>query len=234
MRLVPPKPADDSSRRDKKRYSEQISRALAQAIAAELRARGMKETRPGNPGDLSGSGAGPRIAGGLGAKKVDVSWATPSTGLLLALSIKCINFRDSATGNYQKNVINRRGDMLLEAVSLHRRFPFAVLGGLLIFDEGAASDGTARRRSTFLNAHEQFRLFDGRDDPDGQDERFEHLYIGTVQATPFNASLSLFAVGQPDKPLALEGVMDALVHSVAARNADTHQVVGPRLRRAQG
>ncbi|MES2522656.1 MAG: hypothetical protein V4617_08170 [Gemmatimonadota bacterium] len=233
LRRVPPKPSDEDSRHEKKRYSEQISRALALAIAAELRARGLKEARPGSPGELGGSGAEPRIAGGLGAKKVDISWATPATGLLLAVSIKSINFRDTSTDNFQKNVINRRGDLLLEAVSLHRRFPFAVLCGLLVFDEGATLDATPRRRSTFLNAHEQFRLFDGRTDPEGRDERFEHLCIGTVNATPFHAALSLYRVGRPDTPVPLEQFIDGLVHSVAARNADTHQMVGNRLRRAR-
>jgi hypothetical protein len=233
LRRVPPKPSDQDSRQSKKRYSEHISRALALAIAAELRARGMKEARPASPGELGGSGAEPRIAGGLGAKKVDVSWATPSSGLLLAVSIKSINFRDTRTENFQKNVTNRRGDMLLEAVSLHRRFPFAVLCGLLVFDAGATLDATERRRSTFLNAHEQFRLFDGRTDPEGRDERFEHLCIGTVDATPFRASLSLYRVGQPDTPVPLKQFIDGLILSVAARNTDTHQVIGNRLRRAR-
>ena len=71
-----------------------------------------------------------RAAGGIGAKKVDVTWATEEGGLLLGISIKGINFRDRRSKNFQKNLTNRRGDMLFEAVTLHRRFPYAVLGGL--------------------------------------------------------------------------------------------------------
>src|SRR3546814_5928739 len=76
------------------------------------------------------SGAERRMAGGIGAKKVDVTWATEESGLLLGISIKTINFRDVRTRNFQKSLTNRRGDMLIEAVTLHRRFPYAVLAGL--------------------------------------------------------------------------------------------------------
>jgi hypothetical protein len=58
-------------------------------------------------------GAERRMDGGLGAKKVDVTWATEESGLLLALSVKTINFKDQKTSNYQKNLANRRNDMLL-------------------------------------------------------------------------------------------------------------------------
>src|SRR4051812_3829589 len=100
------------------------------------------------------------MAGGIGAKKVDVTWATEEAGLLLATSIKTINFRDLKSRNFQKNLTNRRGDMLFEAVTLHRRFPYSVLLGLFCFDWEAATDNVKlgegakeTRRSTFLNAH---------------------------------------------------------------------------------
>lgn len=93
------------------------------------------------------------MSGGIGAKKVDVTWATEESGLLLGISIKSINFRDSRSKNFQKNLTNRRGDMLFEAVTLHRRFPYAVLGGLFFLDSAAESDATTKRRSTFINTH---------------------------------------------------------------------------------
>ncbi|MEZ5587760.1 MAG: hypothetical protein R3E46_11880 [Sedimenticolaceae bacterium] len=42
------------------------------------------------------------MAGGIGAKKVDVTWATEEGGLLLGISIKTINFRDNKTKNFQR------------------------------------------------------------------------------------------------------------------------------------
>ena len=89
------------------------------------------------------SGAERRMDGGLGAKKVDVTWATEHSGLLLAISIKTVNFRDRKTANFQKNLTNRRNDMLFESTTLHRRFPYAALGGFF-FRLFAISRGLTR------------------------------------------------------------------------------------------
>lgn len=78
------------------------------------------------------------------AKKVDVTWATEESGLILAASVKTTLFKDKTSKNFQKNLTNRPADMLNEPVTLHRRFPYAVLAALLIFDVGAESDGTER------------------------------------------------------------------------------------------
>ena len=115
------KPDDSSSAPVKKAYSEAVSHSVAQAVAAELRDRGLVGARPTPPGEFDKSGAERRMAGGIGAKKVDVTWATEESGLLLGISIKSINFRDTRTKNFQKNLTNRRGDMLFEGVTLHRR-----------------------------------------------------------------------------------------------------------------
>src|SRR4051812_22581294 len=102
------KPAADASQQEKKRYSELISAHLAVAFGEELRRRGLKQARPAAPGEVGVSGAERRMAGGIGAKKVDVTWATEEGGLLLGISIKTINFVDGTTRNFQKNVPNRR------------------------------------------------------------------------------------------------------------------------------
>jgi hypothetical protein len=128
------KPTERAKASEKKRYSELVSQRLAEALAEELRSRGMSTARPNPLGDTKG--AERRMSGGIGAKKVDVTWATEESGLLLGISLKSINFADLKTGNYQKNLTNRRGDMLFEAVTLHRRFPYAVLGGFFLFDKG--------------------------------------------------------------------------------------------------
>ena len=87
-----PKPSDTAPRSQKKRYSELVSEKVARAVAEELRERGLREARPAPPGVLNQSGAERRMAGGIGAKKVDVTWATEESGLLLGISIKSINF----------------------------------------------------------------------------------------------------------------------------------------------
>lgn len=231
LRALPPKPADDAKQSDKKRYSELISQTVALAFAEELRLRGLQGARPTEPGDEDTSGAERRMAGGIGAKRVDVTWATDESGLLLGISIKTINFRDSRTKNFQKNLTNRRGDMLFEAVTLHRRFPYAVLAGFLFLDKAASEDGTDRRSSTFENAHTRLRLFTGREDPAGRDEQYERLYILLVDAAPpFAGKVQVFAAGAFDKPLTLEGIFDELVRLVAERNSDFYECVEGQLR----
>ena len=223
LRGLPPKPAEDAPRAEKKRYSELMSNAIAQAFAQELRERGLTGTLPAEPGLVGTTGAERRISGGIGAKKVDVSWATEDSGLVLGLSIKTINWKDGRTRNYQKNLVNRRGDLLIEATTLHRRFPYAVLVGFLFLDEGAAHDGTERRKSTFENAHPRLRLFTGRREPEGRDEQYEKLLLCLVSATPFASNVRVYEVGDPNTRLSLEAVFDEIIEIVAERNFDFYE-----------
>lgn len=211
-----------------------MSAVVAEAFAEELRQRGLIGTRPSSPGDEAGiSGAERRMAGGIGAKKVDVTWATEQSGLELGLSVKCINFKDRRGQNYQKNVVNRRGDMLFESVTLHRRFPYAVLGGFMLLDHGAATDASKRRNSTFVNTHKRLRLFTGRSDPSGRDEQYERLYVALVEATPFASSARLFRAGDNEHEVQLDEAFDELLTLVAERNPDFYEFVDGRLRRVR-
>ena len=223
LKSVGDKPPDSASAPVKKSYSENVSAAVAGAVAQELRERGLRRARPAPPGELDTSGAERRMAGGIGAKKVDVTWATEEAGLLLGISIKTINFRDKKTNNFQKNLTNRRGDMLFEAVTLHRRFPYAVLGGLFFLDRGAAHDQTKRRRSTFLNAHARFQLFTGREDPGGRDEQYERLYLVLLDALSSHARLEPYAVGDAKSPIPWAAVIDELLSVTALRNPDFYE-----------
>jgi len=224
LKHLPAKPDDSAQQAQKKRYSELVSQKVALAIADELRHRGLKEARPAGEGELGDSGAERRMAGGLGAKKVDVTWATEEAGLLLAISVKTINFKDPRTRNYQKNLINRRGDMLMEAVTLHRRFPYAVLAGFFFLDKGAASDGTEKRRSTFINAHSRLQLFTGRGDPAGREEQFERFYLLLLTASPDAVDIQCFKVGDPDVSVPLSDVLDDLLCLVTQRNPDFYEL----------
>lgn len=220
------KPPDSASRMSKQKYSQRVSAAIARAFAEELRERGMDEVRPAPPGEVGLSGAERRISGGIGAKKVDVSWSTETSGLVCGISIKSINFRDGKTKNFQKNVTNRRGDLLFESVTLHRRFPYAVLFGFLFLDHRAEFDDTEKRRSTFLNAHHRLRLFTGRDDPRDREEQYERLYVGLMEANQFNPSFKVFEAGSPEEPVDLSRAFDEMVARVAVRNPDFYEDVG--------
>jgi hypothetical protein len=233
LKTLPEKPSDSAGRAEKKRYSELVSQKVALAIGEELRHRGLKEARPAGEGEFGDSGAERRMAGGLGAKKVDVTWATEESGLLMAISVKTINFRDSRTNNFQKNLINRRGDMLMEAVTLHRRFPYAVLAGFFFIDKDAENDGTDKRRSTIINAHARLQLFTGRSDPAGREEQFERFYLILLDASPTAVTLRPFPVGEPSTERPLNQILDDLLQLVAQRNPDFYEFVDGNLLRAQ-
>jgi hypothetical protein len=228
VKTVGLKPADSASQADKRNWNQRLSNALALAIAQELRHRGMKEARPSGPGELGLSGAERRLAGGIGAKKVDVSWATEESGLLFAASVKTIMFRDGGSNAFQKNLTNRRGDLLVEAVTLHRRFPYAVLAGFLFLDADAESDHTQRRKSTFENAFPRLRLFTRRPDPSGREEQFERLYLLLVDSNVFSPSIRAFEVNSPEE-ISLETALDDLVELIGERNFDLYEGSGGRV-----
>ena len=141
------------------------------------------------------------------APRQDITFATAESSLLLTYGIETINWRDKRSGTFQKNLTNRRGDLLLESVTLHRRFPYAVLNGFFILDAEAEHDGSDRRESTFANAHQRLQLFTGRDDPGGRDEQYERLYVGLVDAIPEGSTLRLFEAGKGEVEVSLEEVI---------------------------
>ncbi len=232
MKSVGAKPADSDSRENKRNWNQKLSNAFALAIAEELRLRGMKEARPAGPGELGLSGAERRLAGGIGAKKVDVSWATEESGLLLACSVKTIMFRDGGSGAFQKNLTNRRGDLLVEAVTLHRRFPYAVLAGFLFLDHEAEHDHTTRRRSTFLNAFPRLRLFTRRPDPSGREEQYERLYLLLVDSNAFQPSVRAFEVNDEKTEVDLDAAFNDIVELLGERNFDLYDGTDGKITKA--
>lgn len=226
-----PKPDETAPQKEKNPWVGKLSNTLALAFAEELRQRGMAEARPAGPGELGLSGAERRLAGGIGAKRVDVTWATEESGLLLACSVKTIMYRDGKSGNFQKNLTNRRGDLTVEAVTLHRRFPYAVLSGWLFLDAQAAHDDTDRRRSTFDNAFPRLRLFTGRRDPAGREEQFERLYLLLLDANAFKPTVTCYHVADPTTPVPLDQAMTELVDLLGERNFDLYESNGGNIKK---
>lgn len=223
IRAAGVKPPHEAPQAEKKNYAERLSNEIARAVAGTLRGLGLANCQPERA-----RGRERQFAGGIGAKKVDVSFATEEDGLVLGVSIKSISFPDGRTRNYQKNLTNRRGDLLAEATTLHQRFPYAVIGGLFLFDEGAAADGTSRRPSTFETAHEYFRAFDGRGNQANSVERFEALGIVLYRAAePF--AYRYYAAGHPATPEPLTAFFDRLLRRIAERNPDRFRYVDGRL-----
>ncbi len=150
----------------KKRYSELLSKHLAIEVADGLRAVGFPAVKParGGPGEKA-------FQGGLGPKKVDVSYADERHGLLLAVSIKTI----TATP-YGKNLKNRFSDLCTEAITLHLRFPYSVVCALFAFPVSADQDLTVGRTlSTFARATKLLATISGREEYTDPGEKFENV-----------------------------------------------------------
>lgn len=94
-----------------------LSTGLGRALAAELVAR-VPRISP-YPGELT-------VAGALRSARADVSEPHQLDGLRLAVEIKPINL---AVG---RAMWNRFGDIRAFAVNIHLKFPFAVVGGVLV------------------------------------------------------------------------------------------------------
>jgi hypothetical protein len=223
MRNALPRPANDASREAKKNYAERLSNEIARYVAARLRDLGAERCQPDAVG-----GRERRFAGGIGDKKVDVSLASEEHGLILSVGIKSINFPDGRSRTYAKNLTNRRGDMLAEATTLHQRFPYAVIGGLFLFDAGADKDGTDRRLSTFRTAHQLFKTFGSRVTRSDAVEEYEALGIALYRGEePF--SFRYFDAGDPDRERPLDEFFFRLLDFVAQRNPDRFRYFQNRL-----
>lgn len=96
-----------------------LSGALGRALLADLRRR--------LPDGLRDALAGEQmVSGALRAAKADVSEMHRLDGLRLAVELKPVNL---AVG---RAIWNRFGDIRTFAVNLHLKFPFAVVGGVLV------------------------------------------------------------------------------------------------------
>lgn len=204
--VYPPLTAPSSA---KKRYSELLSAALAMEIAGGLRARGFGAVKP----DASG-GKEKEFQGGLAPKRVDVSFADERNGLMLAVSVKTISYP-----KFSKNLKNRFGDMCSEAISLHMRFPYAVISGLFAFPVAANHD--VKPISTFQRATRLFGTISGRADYGAPGERFESFVMMLYQPV---MSASILAAGPAGAGTTMHTT--AVVDEAAAEEAATAAAAG--------
>ena len=163
-----PYPAPEATQAQKKRYSELLSKHLAPEVAAGLRGVGLPNVRPvrGGPGERA-------FQGGLGPKKVDVTYSDEQHGLLLAVSIKSINVPP-----FGKNLKNRFADLCTEAITLHMRFPYSVICALFAFPLSADLDVTPGRPvSTFRRAMKLLSTISGRANYTDPGEKFESIAL---------------------------------------------------------
>jgi hypothetical protein len=164
----------------KKRYSELLSQKLAQEVAAGLRAIGFPNVKP-----LPGGAGEKAFQGGLGPKRVDVSYADEQHGLILAVSIKTITSEP-----FGKNLKNRFYDLCPEGITLHLRFPYSVVCALFCFPNAANEDITpARKVSTFERARKLLATISGRQEYTDPGEKFENVTMMLFQPVTHDPGL---------------------------------------------
>lgn len=112
------KPKEGASGGLKKNYTEALSHDISRLLAQALRDLGLLGTLAPE------SGRDRSFMGGYGPKGVDVYLSDEKHGLLLTSGVKGLIF------DPRKNLKNRYRDMVMEALELHRRFPYAVCGHL--------------------------------------------------------------------------------------------------------
>lgn len=156
----------------KKTAQIRLSAALGNILANKLKQRlPWMEPFPGER----------EVSGALRIAKADVSELHDLDGLRLAVEIKPVNL---AVG---RAIWNRFGDIRMFAVNLHLKFPFAVLGGLLVIPTWEGSE----RKSTLPLID---RLTDRLSRAGGRrtDGDAAHLLeaIGVVVYDPDKASMS--------------------------------------------
>jgi hypothetical protein len=220
IRAAGRRPPETDTQANKKAYSERVSNSLAPAIAAELEGRGLRGTQPATSVAGKRRGSERRIAGGLGDKKVDVTYASEHAGLILAISLKTISWRDQKTKNFQKNLQNRKADLVFEVTTLHKRFPYSVVGGILFLHYDAKTDnkGSKARISTFSRAHQLLKMFNKRLGTRNEDTKFEYLAIGVYKDDPVD--YELYEAGEPTRQISLGEFIEKLLVAVAERNPE--------------
>ncbi|MGC8638844.1 MAG: hypothetical protein ACP5XB_03070 [Isosphaeraceae bacterium] len=172
----------------KKRYSEVLSQKLAQEVAAGLRGIGFPNVKP-----LQGGAGEKAFQGGLGPKRVDVSYADERHGLILAVSIKTITSEP-----FGKNLKNRFYDLCLEGITLHLRFPYSVVCALFCFPNAANEDVTPSRKvSTFERARKLLATISGRQEYTDPGEKFENVTMMLFQ--PVTHDPTVTPLGAPDR-----------------------------------
>ena len=170
--VIPPSGQGKAEQKARKRYSEVLSKNLAQELAQALRDIGFAGVKPlrGGPGEKA-------FQGGLGPKRVDVSFADERHGLLLAISVKTIT-----TEPYGKNLKNRFYDLCPEGITLHLRFPYSVICGLFCLPNAANEDVTpVRKISTFERARKLLSTISGRREYTDPGEKFENVTMMLFQ-----------------------------------------------------
>jgi hypothetical protein len=189
---------------EKKNYTEKISAALTTLVAARLRELGLREARAPQ------RGRDKQFMGGYGTKGVDAYVSDEKHGLLLSWGTEGILF------DVRKNLKNRYRDMVMEALELHKRFPYAVCGHLFFLGRDDAMERSIAFGTVLGEAVTLLKGITGRFRPDESAELYETM--GILLLPPGDASsIDLRPTGVPDH-LTADSYCERLVDAFRQRN----------------
>jgi hypothetical protein len=199
-----PAPSPGAGGADKKNYTERLSHLIAAAVALELRNMGLGRVL------APISGHDRQFMGGYGTKGVDVYLADEKHGLLLTSGVKGLVF------DPRKNLKNRYRDMVMEALELHKRFPYAVCGHLFFIGHTEAHYASKKFGTVLGEAIALLSLISGRIRPDEPPELYETMGIMLLEpGDPDSVSLSPEEVPEH---LRADRYCERLSHQFTARN----------------
>lgn len=167
-------PPSSDEQAGKKNYTERMSHRISDLVAGEIRDMGLTETR------APGSGHDRQFMGGYGTKGVDVYLSDEKHGLLLTSGVKGLLY------DPRKNLKNRYRDMAMEALELHKRFPYAICGHFFFMGRDEVMRPSRRFGTVLGEAVALLSLISGRNRPDEVPEIYETIGI------------ALFNPGDPD------------------------------------
>ena len=199
-----PCPAPDAAGSAKKNYTEALSHEISAVVAAELVSKGLDRVC------APGRGKDKQFMGGYGTKGVDVFLSDEKHGLLLTSGIKGIVFDPG------KNLKNRYRDMVMEALELHKRFPYAVCGHLLFLGKSESLAASTKFGTHLGEAVALLSTIVGRERPEDAPELYETMGILLLDpGAP--RSVELNPPGVPDE-LCAATYCDRLVRIFQSRN----------------
>lgn len=189
---------------EKKNYTEKVSALLTELVAARLRELGLREARAPQ------RGRDKQFMGGYGTKGVDVYLSDEKHGLMLSSGTKGLLF------DVRKNLKNRYRDMVMEALELHKRFPFAVCGHLFFLGRSDAMKSSRAFDTVLGEAVVLLKGITGRVRPDDSAELYEAMGILLIEPGD-PSSVDLRPKGVPDH-LTAEKYVERLVDAFRQRN----------------
>lgn len=156
-----PRP-ETGSQNEKRAWSEAFADACALAVAEQFRKSAVLRAKNIRPVSLA-AGTEPLTPLGAGtSKRIDVTIADPVLGLEIGVSLKGLNFRDGANGNFDKNLTGRLYELADEVRLVHEHLPHAFMVGVIFLPIESAGDKTPAALSSFAHAVTKLRERTGR------------------------------------------------------------------------